>query len=288
MAQVKPGTEDATDAEMTSLLAKDGSQPAGSRRLRAAPVTMRPFFGFYGGKWRDTPKYYPSPDHSTIVEPFAGSAGYSVRYADRNVILGEKDAVIFAVWDYLLRAPERDILAIPDLAPDQSVSDLPICQEARWLVGLWLNRGVSRPRTGPSAWMRDGIRPGSFWGERVRQTIAAQVTRIRHWRVFNCSYEDLPYSGEATWFVDPPYQNQGKHYRHGPQDVDFAVLGDWCRARQGQVIVCENEGADWLPFTPLANVKTTRANSRSVEVIWIGGEQEAPVKQGRRIHEAAP
>ena len=173
MARVKPRTEDAADAEMTSLLAKDSSEPAGSRRPHAAPITMRPFFGFYGGKWRDTPKYYPPPDHGTIVEPFAGSAGYSVRYADRNVILGEKDAVIFAVWDYLIRVPERDILAIPDLAPDQSVSDLPICQEARWLVGFWLNRGVSRPRTGPSAWMRDGIRPGSFWGERVRQTIAS-------------------------------------------------------------------------------------------------------------------
>ena len=65
------------------------------------------------------------------------------------------------------------------------------------------------PADWPSAWMRDGVRPGSFWGERVRQTIAAQVDRIRHWRVFNCSYEDLPFSGEATWFVDPPYQTKG-------------------------------------------------------------------------------
>ena len=58
------------------------------------------------------------------------------------------------------------------------------------------------------------------------------------------------FSGEASWFVDPPYQNQGKHYHYGPENVDFAMLGNWCRTRLGQVIVCENEGADWLPFTP--------------------------------------
>ena len=43
------------------------------------------------------------------------------------------------------------------------------------------------------------------------------------------------------------------------------------RARLGQVIVCENEGADWLPFSPLADVKATRPNSRSIEVVWTGG-----------------
>lgn len=263
---------------MKSLIEKEKQEAAEGRALG----NMRPFFGFYGGKWRDAPKYYPVPQHDTIVEPFAGSAGYSVRYSDRNVILGEKDSVIFGVWEYLIRAPARDILAIPDLAPGQTVADLPICQEARWLVGFWLNRGTSRPRAGPSAWMRDGVRPGSFWGERVRQTIAAQVERIRHWRVFNCSYEDLPFSDEATWFVDPPYQNQGRYYHHGPDNVDFKSLAEWCRARRGQVIVCENQGADWLPFTPLADVKTTRANSRSVEVAWMSGGETAVAEQKSR------
>lgn len=244
---------------------------------------LRPFFGFYGGKWRDTPKHYPAPAHDTIVEPFAGSAGYSVRYADRRVILGEKDPVIYGVWNYLIAASARDILAIPDLEPGQSVADLPVTEEARSLVGLWLNRGVSRPRTGPSAWMRDGVRPGSFWGERVRQTIARQVDRIRHWQVFNCSYEHLPFSGNATWFIDPPYQKQGKHYHHGAEDIDFGALGRWCRTRAGQVIVCENEGADWLPFASLDDVKTTRRSSRSVEVVWIGeGKPDASDCHGTR------
>ncbi len=237
--------------------------------------SLRPFFGFYGGKWRDTLKHYPAPAHGTIVESLAGSAGYSVRYASRNVILGEIDPIICGVWRYLISAKPREILAIPDLEPGQSANDLAVCQEARWLVGFWLNRAASRPRTGPSAWMRDGIRPGSFWGERVRQTIAVQVERIRHWKVHNVSYEDLPFSGEATWFIDPPYQRQGQHYTFGADRIDYGKLSAWCRTRPGQVIVCENEGADWLPFTALADVKTTRRNLRSIEVVWVGDGRSA-------------
>ena len=41
---------------------------------------LRPFFCYYGGKWRAAPKY-PPPEHDTIVEPFAGAAGYATRYA---------------------------------------------------------------------------------------------------------------------------------------------------------------------------------------------------------------
>ena len=247
------------------------SKPTMPEALAPADTSnLRPFFGFYGGKWRDAFKHYPPPAHDVIVEPFAGSAGYAVRYANCQVILGEKDPVIYAVWDYLIHVSARDILAIPDLAPGETVADLPISQEARWLVGFWLNRGVSHPRTGPSAWMRDGIRPGSFWGDRVRHTIASQVDRIRHWRVHNCSYEDLPFTSKATWFVDPPYQKQGRHYRHGAEAIDFPALARWCKTRRGLVIVCENQGADWLPFTPLTDVKTTRADSRSAEVVWVG------------------
>ena len=133
--------------------------------------------------------------------------------------------------------------------------------------------------------MRDGIRPGSFWGERVRQTIASQVDLIRHWEVYNASYEDLPFSGEAAWFIDPPYQRQGQHYRFGAAGIDYPALGEWCRTRPGQVIVCENKGADWLPFTPLTDVKTTRRNSRSAEVVWIPDGQ--PARQQRAIRRSS-
>lgn len=234
---------------------------------------LRPFFSYYGGKWRDAVKHYPAPAHSTIVEPFAGSAGYAVRYAAADVILCEKDPVVAGVWDYLIHSSPREIRKLPDMPMDgSSVDDLPVCPEARALIGFWLNRGTSSPRKRPSKWMRDEIRPGSFWGERVRETIASQVERIKHWRIHNVSYEEAPVRGAATWFIDPPYEYAGAHYRLSGRDIDYDALADWCRTRRGQVIVCENEGADWLPFVQLADVKTTRRGRRSPEVVWMSGD----------------
>jgi hypothetical protein len=232
-------------------------------------TALRPFFCYYGGKWRDTPKHFPTPTHDKIIEPFAGSAGYALRYPDRDVLLYEIDPILAGIWSYLIAVTPQEILSIPDVPLDGSVDDLNLHQEAAWLVGFWLNR-ASAPRKTPSRWMRSGIRPGSFWGDRVRQTIAGQLDYIRHWRVVHGSYEECP-DIEATWFVDPPYQYAGQHYRHGARGINYGALGAWCRSRQGQTIVCENEGADWLPFTLAGEVKTTRKVARSREAVWLSG-----------------
>ncbi|NPU64719.1 hypothetical protein HL667_06910 [Bradyrhizobium sp. 83012] len=237
---------------------------------QADAPSLRPFFGYYGGKWRDALRHYPQPEYPQIIEPFAGSAGYALRYHDRNVTLCELDPVIAAVWGYLIRVKPREILAIPDLKTDCTIDDLKVCEEAKWLVGFWLNRAAASPRRSPSKWMREGIRPGSFWGTRVRETIAQQVEAIRHWKIYHCSFEECPNSSAgATWFVDPPYQVAGKHYRFGSDGIDYDFLARWCRTRTGQVIVCENAGASWLPFSDLGDVKTTRTDRRSAEVVWL-------------------
>lgn len=231
--------------------------------------TLRPFFSFYGGKWRDTPRYYPKPLHDTIIEPFAGSAGYAVRYYWKKVILCEPDDAIFSVWNYLLNASESDIEQLPDeLGPDESVDDLYVPQEAKYLIGFWVNRGVASPRKRPSKWMRDKIRPGSFWGRRVKETIKSQLSHIRHWEIRQTRYEDVDIRRTATWFIDPPYQVTGEHYRLDSGQIDYEHLANWCRRRKGQVIVCENEGASWLPFKDLGHTKTTRKGTRSKEVYW--------------------
>lgn len=234
-------------------------------------MSLRPFFGFYGGKWRDTPKHYPAPLFDTVREPFAGSAGYSLRFFERHVELSDIDPVIVGVWSYLIKASESEIESLPDVPLDGSVDDLHVPQEARWLIGFWLNRATSAPRKRPSAWMRSGIRPGSHWGWRVRETIAAQLRHIRHWTIRQCEYHELD-DGRATWFIDSPYQHAGKHYRFGAERIDFRRLGEWVRSRKGQVIACENEGATWLPFQRIADVKTTRKSRRSNEALWLGGD----------------
>ena len=232
---------------------------------------MRPFFSYYGGKWRDAVRNYPAPAHGTIVEPFAGSAGYAVRYHSRRVLLCDVDPIVIGVWKYLIATQAQEILSLPDLQEGQSTTDLHIPQEAQWLIGFWLNKATASPRKRPSSWMRSGVRPGSFWGPRVRETIAGQVDRIRHWRAVECSYQNAPHRGDATWFVDPPYQGAGKHYRAGSCGLDYAHLSEWCRGRGGQVIACENEGANWLPFRILGSTKTARKGRRSAEAVWVSG-----------------
>ena len=229
---------------------------------------MRPFFGYYGGKWRDTPKHYPPPRHGTIVEPFAGSAGYSLRYPERQVALFDADPIIVGVWRYLIRTSAPEILALPDITDGQTTDDLRVCQEARWLIGFWLNRGCSAPRKSPSSWMRQGLRPGSFWGPTVRQRLAAQVDGIRHWTIEHRSYEDVP-NRSATWFIDPPYRGAGDGYRFGSAALDYQSLAEWTLSRSGQIIACEAAGADWLPFATLGDIKTTRAGVRSPEAVWV-------------------
>lgn len=253
------------------------------RTTSNTPRLLRPFFGYYGGKWRDAIKLYPPPNHDTIIEPFAGSAGYALRYASHKIILCELDPALAEVWRYLQKAKPAEILALPDVPPGGTVDDLNICPEARWLIGFWLNRGVSAPRKRPSKWMRDGIRPGSFWGQKVRERIANQVNAIRHWEILNRSYTDCPTPKNATYFIDPPYQAAGSHYRFGSDLIDYDALSRWCKKLHGQVIVCENEGATWLPFRELASVKTTRAQRRSKEVYWLNKFPKAIAKrEGRK------
>lgn len=114
----------------------------------------------------------------------------------------------------------------------------------------------------------DGSRT-SFWGPEVRALLASQVERIRHWTVIEGSYEQAP-NIEATWFVDPPYQKAGKHYRF--RDVDFGALARWVESRHGLTITCENVGADWLPFVPFARIKSNESKhgkSVSLEAVHI-------------------
>ena len=230
---------------------------------------MWPFFTFYGGKWRAAPRY-PSPTHRTIIEPFSGAAGYAVRHYEHDVILVEKDPEIAALWRYLIAADRAEIEALPMIEMDQSVNDLAVSPAARTLIGFWLNKGTASACKTPGAWMREGLRPKSFWGPEIRARIAGQVDRISHWRVIEGSYENAP-DIEATWFIDPPYASAGKLYRHNSKNIDFAALGKWCQERRGQIMVCENDGADWLPFEPFIEIKSTEGKhgkAKSREALW--------------------
>lgn len=231
-------------------------------------MRLAPFWRYYGGKFRAAP-HYPKPMHSTIIEPFAGAAGYSMRYSDRNVILVEKYPVIAEMWRYLIGASERDILSIPDV---ESIDELPswVPDGARSLVGFCFNDATTTPSKSMSRGrrkMRDSGRAYEGWCRKRKELIANQLRLVRHWRVIEGDYSESP-DVLATWYIDPPYQGAGKYYKHTLTQAQYADLGAWCQSRSGQVIVCENVGADWLPFQPWKNIKSGPARRVSSEAIW--------------------
>lgn len=243
----------------------------------SAPAFLRPFWRYYGGKWRVAPRY-PRPAFDTIVEPFAGAAGYSLRYYQRKIVLVEKYSVIAEMWRYLIAVKPSEVLAIPEV---EHVDDLPSWVPAggRALVGFAMNAATVAPRKQLSAGrakLRAAGRVFEGWSEALRARVAGQVEHIRHWQVIEGSYETAP-DIEATWFIDPPYQKAGVYYAHSADALDFAALGAWCQGRPGQVIVCENEGAAWLPFVRFREIKASpmsRKGGVSREAIWLSWPED--------------
>jgi site-specific DNA-adenine methylase len=228
---------------------------------------LQPFFCYYGGKWRAAP-HYPKPKCDLIIEPFAGAAGYASRYYERDVLLVEADPKIAAMWKWLISSTFDEIMALPSNV--KHIDNENIKDEAKTLIGFWLNKGAAQPCKQPSAWMRSGLRPNSYWGDTVKNKIANQVVKIKHWSCINESFEKIT-NHRATWFIDPPYVNAGKLYKYSSNKINYSFLSEWCKTRDGQVIVCENNGATWLPFKPFVNIKSTpgkRGKSVSREAIW--------------------
>jgi hypothetical protein len=223
-----------------------------------------PFFPIFGSKWR-LARRYPAPEHDDVFEPFAGGAGYATFYDCPRVHLYDADPIVSGVWSYLIRATPAEILALPEMpAVGDHVDNYALPQEAKWLIGFWLNRGSAQPKKSRTAYSARTDRAQLNWGSRAKERIARQLPLLAGWTVTNASYEMAP-AIEATWFVDPPYFDKGKYYRF--PFSDFAALGAWCHARKGLMIACEGPGATWLPFSALGSFKSTKG--RATEVAYV-------------------
>lgn len=220
---------------------------------------LKPLFPYYGSKWRDARRY--AEPRGVVIEPFAGSAGYSVYWGVSAARLYDVDPIIVGLWSYLIRTSAEEILALPDLEVGQSVDDFPLPQEAKWLIGFWLNRGSAQPKKSKTAFSARTDKAQLVWSSRARERIATQLHGVRGWTIEQRSFQDIP-NQEATWFIDPPYVDKGRYYRHSA--VDYPALATWTRSRLGRVFACEQAGADWLPFEPLAVIKSTKGTSAEV------------------------
>lgn len=83
------------------------------------------------------PFKFQYPKFDTIVEPFAGTAQYSLKYWDKKVILIEKYNVICDLWKWLQQCTKKDILSIRQLKCGENTDDFEWdCQEQKDLVGF--------------------------------------------------------------------------------------------------------------------------------------------------------
>ena len=70
-------------------------------------------FSYYGRK-RLLAHYYAEPQHDLIVEPFAGSAGYSL-HGNRwrkDVLLLDRDTRLVGVWEWLIGEATRATIPV--------------------------------------------------------------------------------------------------------------------------------------------------------------------------------
>jgi hypothetical protein len=213
---------------------------------------------YYYGRKKQIAKWYPEPMFDTIIEPFAGSAAYSL-YNDnwkKDVILIEKDERVANIWKWLIKkATPKEILEMPILKIGDYTSEFfhiihAVTKQAFWYKTIKVTPVLARN-----------------WGISKRY-MAENIHKIKHWKLITDDYSVAP-DVEATWFIDPPYQyKSGMGYNHGSQVLDYKAVSKWTKHLKGQIIFCEGGEAKYLPFKPLLTLNGV-AGKKSDEMIYI-------------------
>ena len=250
-----------------------------TRGLMRRPPAIPCIFGYVGQK-RGLIGCYPPPSRSLIIEPFAGSAGYARRWgAGRDVVLVEKAKWLADMWKWLIQATRDEIMSLPLLEqiPREGLSAIPgLRAEARSLLGLKINL-TNHPANTPTklALQHQHDNQIAWWNPAGRKAVADALRWIRHWSIVQGEYHEAP-SVDATWFIDPPYQRLPTMYSEKVDSYD--ELAAWCCSRRGQVIVCDDVRAMWLPFKPVNSAlrkagahANTGQKQTGMEGVWIRG-----------------
>lgn len=147
----------------------------------------------------------------------------------------------------------------------QDISSLKIDEAHKKFIGFNINRGSTGPRNIVQKWScQQKLRPN--YASTVEYAIiraAVLIDKIKNWQVTCFDYRQLE-NIKGTWFIDPPYQCGGSIYPIS--DINYQELAEWCMTRRGQIIVCENEKANWLPFKHFK--KITGQSKKTNEVIF--------------------
>ncbi|GAG31259.1 unnamed protein product, partial [marine sediment metagenome] len=108
------------------------------------------YFSYFGSKSKIV-KYYSPPTRDPIIEPFAGSARYALRYWDHDVWVNDSYPAVFNMWNYLQQATPSDINSLPDLKKGDKIPKS-LSPEEQLLMGFAIGRGNAYPRKTTTGW----------------------------------------------------------------------------------------------------------------------------------------
>lgn len=240
---------------------------------------INPLMKVFGSKFSATKRgSYPAPlPGSTIFEPFAGSAGYSLNYHWHNVVIYETNPHLAYLWQWLLgSATSDDILGIPLNLPVGSdirdCSDLSHGQQL--LLKSWQRTNNHGNCWTVSAW---GNSPGQ-WTLNTRKRVAEEIHAVKHWQ-----FRPIPWTEPGTYFCDSPYLY---NYQYGVKGFDFAGYAAKVNnlPPEAMAICCEaacpktGSVPDYLPFEFSHSQVTSRRkatnNHHSKELVYVKRPQD--------------
>lgn len=213
---------------------------------------------YYYGRKKQIARYYPAPEQSLIIEPFAGAASYALHEQNwkNEVILIEKDKKVSEIWRWLIEeATPSSIEKLPNLSVGEKSSEFLHIIHAATKMAFKYKTIKTTPVLARN------------W-EISKRVMASNVYKVKHWKIINADYSEAP-NVKATWFIDPPYKaDAGEGYAHGSSKMDYKKLAIWIKNLKGQVICCEGAEGDYLPFNPLLELPGI-AGKRSKEFVFI-------------------
>lgn len=223
---------------------------------------------YYYGRKKQIAKHYPQPNYECIVEPFAGSAAYSFHNDNwkKRVILVERDEKVSSIWEWLIsEATPEYIKNMPDLKSGERSSEfLHIIHAATKMAFRYKTIKVTPVLA-------------RNW-EISKRVMSENLHKIKHWEMIAGDYSVAP-DVEATWFIDPPYfSDPGMGYGYSSAMIDYEKLAEWCLERRGEIICCEGEHGEYLPFTALMELKGVAGKSSKEKIYYKSSKGEQQIR----------
>lgn len=235
-------------------------------------MKIRPLFKHFGSKWMGAKHYPPPIDGCPVIEPYAGSAGYSLNHCDRAVTIWEDDPLLAELWRWILgeATPDR-VRAIPLHVPEGTdIRSLELPRGESLLLKHWQRTNNVGDCWTISPW---GNKPGQ-WTANTRARVADEIEAVRHWRFARPSFTEV-----ATYFLDPPYEFNYRYRFRTP--FDHAAMATQIRGLPAGclVIACEarcpktHRSPTYLPFreshVQITSRRQAHEHTHSRELVWI-------------------